>query len=266
MGQNFKPYTGQFIPVSIPLNTVPAEGTRMVKVVIDFSQSPYTTINMQNTQGSTTQTLSLIRSVYVDNSQNGNDVIVMFDNDGFTLEVSAYAQGLFPVFTNQVVFNVRPRVDQVATNGTTRLYVMNFFMAGFSASEFQEVIVSGVGSGGLVENFRIGDNNLVGFVQYNAPFPIVAVAAPFYMTSVEIVFTGLAGTAPGIAFFEVRDGTDPIYVTSAVYTNGALFPGFSTGKDLYFTSSNSQLILSLTTSGGTLNSGGFSVNISYGLQ
>lgn len=261
---DFKPYTGQIIPTSIPYGKTPVEGFRMVPIQIDFATSQFTNVNLQAGMGQPQQPLSFIQSVYVDNTRNGNDIFITFDG-GFTLEVSAYAQNLYPVFTNTVVFNISPRVELLNNSGTTRLYLMNYFLPGFSVSEFQETIMNAIGSGGVVTNLRVGDKNIAGVVPWNGAFPITVVSQPFFITSVDVTSASMFGTGDGTAFFQILDDAMLIYETVAHFSSGVVFPGVSSGKDMQYISVSSFMRLNIVTT-VALTNGFFAANISYGLQ
>src|SRR6202035_180459 len=54
--------------------------------------------------GNSPLAFSQIAAFSVDNSRCGSDVAFVFPDSGYTLEVPAYNQGTYPVFTNALMF------------------------------------------------------------------------------------------------------------------------------------------------------------------
>lgn len=81
----------------------PPEGDYFVNVTLDWSS-----INTAAVQfalaGNSPVSISQIVALSVDNSRCGADIDFMFPDSGFVLSVPAYNSGVYPVFTNALMF------------------------------------------------------------------------------------------------------------------------------------------------------------------
>lgn len=99
----FAQYQQPMFPLRGLWNAVPAEGDKFVSVYLDWS-----TINASAVQfalaGNSPVAISQIVALVVDNSRCGADIDFLFPDSGFVLSVPAYNGGVFPVFTNALMF------------------------------------------------------------------------------------------------------------------------------------------------------------------
>jgi hypothetical protein len=100
----FVAYTAPLIPVPCRWRTPPPEGDQMIPVEIDWGNAgPSHAVQIALTSFSPVL-FSQVIALSVDNSRSGADVDFIFVDTGKQLTVPAYAQGVFPVFTNALTF------------------------------------------------------------------------------------------------------------------------------------------------------------------
>jgi hypothetical protein len=88
-------------------NNAPPEGDKFVNVEIDWTVTTGATNAVQiSLSGNSPVALSQICTLVVDNGRCGSDVQFVFPDSGFVLQVPAYNQGVYPVFTNALMFYV----------------------------------------------------------------------------------------------------------------------------------------------------------------
>lgn len=74
---------------------LPPEGPRAVPLLLDFSQTQEYDLNLQNMQSR--NFLSMVQSVFVDNSNNASPLSIAFPNTGQTIKLAPGRQGYFVV-------------------------------------------------------------------------------------------------------------------------------------------------------------------------
>jgi hypothetical protein len=88
-------------------NHKPVEGDKFVSAEIDWGVTTKAGNAVQFAlSGNSPVALSQIVAVNVDNARNNVDVLFLFPDSGFVLQVPAYAQGFYPVLTNALMFYV----------------------------------------------------------------------------------------------------------------------------------------------------------------
>lgn len=85
-------------------NSAPAEGDRFVNAELDWLSSPPGSAVQFQLAGSSPVAISQIVALAVDNAASGADVQFIFPDSGFVLSVPARTSGIFPVFTNALMF------------------------------------------------------------------------------------------------------------------------------------------------------------------
>jgi hypothetical protein len=105
--QPFVQYQAPLFPLRGLWNTPPAEGDRMVAAEIDWGVTvPIGRAVQFALSGNSPVAISQIVALQVDNTSNAVDLQFQFPDSGYVLNVPAYAQGVFPVFTNALMFYV----------------------------------------------------------------------------------------------------------------------------------------------------------------
>jgi hypothetical protein len=100
----FSQYNAPMPPLRGLWNRPPAEGEYFVSAEIDWLSSPPSTAVQFSLSGNSPVALSQIVALICDNGRSGSDVSFVFPDTGFELVVAARNQGVFPVFTNALMF------------------------------------------------------------------------------------------------------------------------------------------------------------------
>jgi hypothetical protein len=100
----FVQYQSPMFPLRGLWNRAPQEGDQFVNVECDWLVSPPGNAVQFSLSGNSPVALSQIVALAVDNGRCGADVDFIFPDSGFVLTVPAHNQGVFPVFTNALMF------------------------------------------------------------------------------------------------------------------------------------------------------------------
>ena len=100
----FVQYQSPMFPLRGLWNHAPDEGDQFVNVEIDWTVSPPGQAVQFSLSGNSPVALSQIVALSVDNGRSGVDVDFIFPDSGFVLTVPAHDQGVYPVFTNALMF------------------------------------------------------------------------------------------------------------------------------------------------------------------
>lgn len=100
----FQQYQAPMIPLRGLWNRRPPEGDRFVSAEIDWLTPGINNCVQFQLSGNSPVPLSQIAALYVDNARCGSDITFLFGDSGFILVVPAYAEGLYPVLTNALMF------------------------------------------------------------------------------------------------------------------------------------------------------------------
>lgn len=103
---NFVQFQAPLFPLRGLWNVSPGEGDRFVNAEIDWGTPGLTGASCVQFQlsGNSPVAFSQIVAMSVDNSRCGSDVDFIFPDSGFILTVPAFNQGVYPVFTNALMF------------------------------------------------------------------------------------------------------------------------------------------------------------------
>jgi hypothetical protein len=100
----FVQYQSPMFPLRGLWNRAPVEGDQFVNAEIDWTVSPPGQAVQFSLSGNSPVALSQIVALSIDNGRCGVDVDFIFPDSGFVLTVAAHCQGLYPVFTNALMF------------------------------------------------------------------------------------------------------------------------------------------------------------------
>lgn len=102
----FVQFQGVLYPLRGLWNSAPAEGDRFVNAEIDWGSPGLLGVSCVQFQlsGNSPVAFSQIVAMSVDNSRNGSNVDFIFPDSGFVLTVPGFNQGVYPVFTNALMF------------------------------------------------------------------------------------------------------------------------------------------------------------------
>ncbi len=111
----FVQYQSPIVPLRGLWNHAPAEGDRFANVEIDWVVTTGGTFAVQIAMSANSPVaISQIAALSVDNKRCAADVSFVFPDSGYVLEIPAFSQGVYPVFTNALTFYV---VAPLATTG-----------------------------------------------------------------------------------------------------------------------------------------------------
>lgn len=170
-------------------NHPPAEGDQFVNVEIDWLNSPPSNAVQFSLSGNSPVALSQIVCLVVDNGRSGADVDFMFPDSGFVLTIPARTQGVYPVFTNALMFYA---IAATAALGDTTIFqILNSMPPPIPIAASQAQNRAGI----------------VGLPTVNGTTPIIP--PPTTGTLNTLAISVYAATA-GAAQFELVDGTGSI--------------------------------------------------------
>lgn len=99
-------YQAALIPVTARWNVMPPEGPKFIPAEVDWGVTVPIGQAVAFSLNAGPVEFSQIVAFSVDNGRNGGDVSFIFPDTGRQLSVPAFAQGVFPVFTNSLTFYV----------------------------------------------------------------------------------------------------------------------------------------------------------------
>ena len=104
----FVQYQGTLFPLRGLWNAAPIEGDRFVNLEVDWGSPGLLGVSCVQVQlsGNSPVAFSQIAALSVDNSRCGSDVDFVFPDSGFLLTVPAFNQGIYPIFSNALMFYI----------------------------------------------------------------------------------------------------------------------------------------------------------------
>jgi hypothetical protein len=240
----FAQYQDSLFPLRGLWNIAPGEGDRFVNGTISWG-----TPGLQGTScvqfqlsGNSPVAFSQIVAMSVDNSRCGSDVDFVFPDSGFVLTVPAHNQGVYPVFTNALMFYAN--CPTAALGDTTILQVLNS-------------MPPPVGIQPSTEQQRLGANGVS--LTTNSTTPIYAAAPTVNGTlyGFTLIFSGITAAATGQSTVSIQDG-QPALLWTGVISAPQPSPVNMSGLDLRFKNG-----LNLVVSGATLSAGNVTVNVYF---
>jgi len=241
----FVQYQSPMFPLRGLWNRPPVEGDQFVNAELDW----LTTTNGVNAvqfslSGNSPVALSQIVSLSVDNGRCGVDVDFIFPDSGFVLTVAAHNQGLYPVFTNALMFYAS--APGAAAGDITILQILNSVpppvqLTATSAQNHASL-------GGIPANV-------------NGPVQLVAAGVSGTLNTLQISVGAATTAAAGAAALTLTDGAGhtlwQTYVDMPPNSN-ATIPYNLNGLALRFVNG-----LVLTIAGSTLTGGYVTANAFY---
>lgn len=219
-------------------NSAPLEGDRFVNAELDWLSSPPGSAVQFQLAGSSPVAISQIVALAVDNAASGADVAFIFPDSGFVLSVPARTSGVFPVFTNALMFYA----SAPAAHAGDR----TVFQAFNSMPPPIPVAAS------LAQNVA----SVIGVGLANGSTQIVPAGVNGTLNTLSLSFDMTAGAAIGNVQFELFDGTGKALWANfyAVQANQTInIPLNLTGLSLRFVNGLSMAVSGLTLSGGGMN-------------
>jgi hypothetical protein len=100
----FDQYQSPLVPLRGLWNAAPQEGDKFITAEIDWLVTTRAQAVQFAVSSNSPVSFTQIVALAVDNSRSGSDVDFVFSDSGFILTVPAHNQGVFPVFTNGLMF------------------------------------------------------------------------------------------------------------------------------------------------------------------
>lgn len=185
----FVQYQAPMYPLRGLWNSPPPEGDRFISCELDWGSNPPGDAVQFQLSGNSPLAFSQIVCLVVDNGRCGSDVQFIFPDSGWILIVPAYAQGVFPVFTNALQFYAAA-VLPPTINDVTSFMVLNSMpppVAIQESSQQQQVVVSGIS------------------ITSNGTHPLIPASVSGTIEGFSIVLSGASSTAGG-AVITLTDG------------------------------------------------------------
>jgi hypothetical protein len=151
-------------------------------------------INVQS-QG-TIAPIDQIVMLYIDNSRNPNNVTVGFTDSQQFLEAPAFTTGYYPVFTQNLFFNVYNGTTgkpPVTAQSMTAIIICNFAVPGFLSQDTLSITFNS-SNGPLVPT--IGDRVTTNFLGSSTANPVTLL--PSIALPMQYVITGISVTAENL--------------------------------------------------------------------
>jgi hypothetical protein len=201
----FSQYNAPMPPLRGLWHARPAEGDFFVSAEIDWLISPPANAVQFSLSGNSPVALSQIVALVADNGRCGADVSFLFPDTGFELVVAARNQGVFPVFTNALMFYA---ISPGAIQGdTTILQIMNSMPPPIP----------------IVASVAQNSASVTGIApQTNGITQIIPASVSGTLNSFQLTGNLTAGASAGSAQFNLLDGTSRVLWTNiySVAANG----------------------------------------------
>jgi hypothetical protein len=120
----FAQYQAPLVPLRGLWHARPKEGDKFVNAEIDWGTPGVGTAVQFALSGNSPVAMSQIVALCVDNGRCGADIQFVFPDSGFVLQVPGYNQGVYPVFTNALMFYA-VAASNVALGDVTVIQIFN---------------------------------------------------------------------------------------------------------------------------------------------
>jgi hypothetical protein len=238
----FDQYQSPLVPLRGLWHAAPKEGDRFVNVDIQWLVTTDQRAVQFSLSGNSPVALSQIVALSVDNSRSGSPVDFVFPDSGFVLTVPARNGGVFPVFTNALMFYAVAN-DAIAGDETI-FQILN------SMSPPVMILAS------AIQNHT----NLLDASLANGTSQIVPAGVNGTLNTISITAAIAEGASAGSAIVQLFDGTGrELWLTILnAPANGVIDPTFPlTGINLRFVNG-----VSVVVSGSSLT-GSMAINLYY---
>jgi hypothetical protein len=196
----FVQFQAPLFPLRGLWDTRPNEGDKFINAEIDWGTPGLSGVSCVQFQlsGNSPVAFSQIVAMSVDNSRCGSDVDFIFPDSGFILSVPGYNQGVYPVFSNALMFYANAPL--AVAGDVTIVQILNSMPppVAIQPSEAQ--------SHAAAPNIDLHTNAATALV----PPPISGTIQAF-----TLAISGAAATA-GSAFFQLIDGTGAVLYSQQI--------------------------------------------------
>jgi hypothetical protein len=239
----FTQFQAPLFPLRGLWNATPPEGDKYIAAEVDWGSYPPGQAVQFALSGNSPVALSQIVALSVDNSRCGTDVRFVFTDSGFTLVVPAHAGGVFPVFTNGLMFYAIALT--AGASDVTSLNVHNSMPPplALQLSSQQNYVSAAVPA------------------PVNGTYPIIAAPISGTLNDADIIIDYLIGASAQRMTLTLQDGR-PVALWSTTFSAPAAAEGI---QHIELSGLNSRFIngLSLVISASTLTQNGVTVNAYY---
>lgn len=242
----FAAYQAPLIPIAARWRTPPVEGDKFVPCEIDWGVTVAAGLAVQFALNAGPVEFTQIVAVSVDNGRNGSNVSFIFPDTGKQLTIPAYAQGVYPIFSNAMTFYVES--TSAVSGDVTVFEILNSMPPPVS------VLPSQAQNNATSTGIAIGTNGTSQIV----PTSVIAGT----LNAITIDVSAQAGATAQTAVVTLQDGLGHVLWSTGinVAANGALDQAYSlSGLSVRFFNGLAIVIGSSTISGG----GFVSANVYY---
>lgn len=244
----YVPYQGTPVQTPGTWNRKPREGDKQIQMEFDWStQGGPNNCIYNNLSSGNVVPISQIAALAVDNSHCGVDVLFLFPDTGFKLNVPAFGGGVFQVFTNATAFYAL--AQGAGGNDNTVVMVLNSLPPPISIQPTEEQTIASVSGVSLTAN---------------ATTTLVAAGVNGAIEAFDIGCAVDTGGAGEIAVLSLVDGSTP---PVTLWQTPLSLPA-STFQTIRFTLSGIRARffngLSIKVASTSIATGNASVNIYYG--
>lgn len=240
----FAAYQAPLIPVAARWRTPPVEGDKFIPCEIDWGVTVAAGLAVQFALNAGPVEFTQICAFSIDNGRNGSDVSFIFPDTGKQLTVPAYAQGVYPVFTNAATFYVES--SSAVTGDVTVFEILNSMPPPVSVLPSQE---QSHASGGSVP------------LNVNATTALLPAGTVGTLQAFSLVLNIQTGAAAQSCTITLQDGTGAV-----LWAQGFAYPA-STQTVLTINQSGLRLRfvngLNIVISSTTMTAGAVTANLYY---
>lgn len=229
-------YTAPLIPRPVKICTTAKHQSQILQLTLDWvTVAPTFAVQVNLNQGHPGQVLTGgIQGVYIDNTANSTDLILVFPDTGYLVLVPVNESRFFPVFSNTNIVNIyNGTVGNTLAAGTNvNIIFTNFLVDSFDTTALQIVanvnLATSTTSGNLVYVTGVkGDKHVDDVFNIGVSGTSLLISPPplskgvFIITNYQLaIFNAYSVGAPIACSFGIRYGT-----TGTVITTSPLFVG-----------------------------------------
>lgn len=215
----FVQFQASLFPLRGLWNAAPNEGDRFVNAEIDWGSPGLLGVSCVQFQlsGNSPLAFSQIVALSVDNSRCGSDVDFIFPDSGFLLTVPGFNQGVYPVFTNALMFYVSAPLAELGD--ITIAQILNSMpppVAIQPSREQQQASATGIdpvtGITQIIPTGTAGTLNTIS-IAYGNLAPATGGSAGLELLGPGLLWAGFISTAP-------TEGQFPVSGLNVRFSNG----------------------------------------------
>jgi len=230
---NAVPYTSQIAARGMNIFNRAKEGAKVVPLSFSFASNPAINVNFNTNAVSI---ISQIACMYVDASLSTHDIVIYFQDTGFSAHVAQGTQQMIPCLTGTGVPSFTVILDdngQTNATDTCNIFCLNEFLPDFSTSSYQNLLSYGYGqyyelqpafTAGTCFSYVLNAANLTPSVGYN-----LIPHTKWYVTGISFDIQGASSSGTADFTLKCFDGgaSGTNFLNFGIQLNGTTF---STGS------------------------------------